>query len=141
MADASYEALAAVLAALKVDATVSGLVGAKVYDRPPEGDNAPTSPYISAGPTTAQRTDATCISAKEVFIQIDAWSWGPGLAYGSAQVRAIADAVERAIHQKNFSLATNRLVSIEHRNTLVLLDADGATHHAVINFVAYTEAA
>lgn len=141
MADASYEVLQAIVAALKANSTVSGLVGTKVYDRPPEGTSAPTSPYVSMGPTQVIRSDFACLSTKEIFIQVDGWSFGTGLAYSSAEARMVADSVERAIHQKPLTLATNRLVSIEHRNTLVMLDADGATHHAVINFVAYTESA
>lgn len=139
MADAAYEVLAACVAAMKASPAVTALAGVRVYDRAPEGANAPTSPYVSCGPSMANRVDVTCISAKEIYIQIDAWSWGVGLAYSRTEACNLADAIELAIHHKPLVLPTNRLVSIDHRNTLIMLDADGATHHAVINFVAYTE--
>lgn len=139
MADASYEVLAACLAAARASPAVTSLVGTRIYDRPPEGAQAPASPYVSGGPSQAIRSDLTCISTKEIYVQIDAWSWGVGFAYSSAEARMLADAIELAIHRKPLVLPTNRLVSIDHRNTLIMLDADGATHHAVINFVAYTE--
>lgn len=141
MADASYEVLDACVAAMKASPAVAALAGVRVYDRAPEGANAPASPYVSCGPSMANRVDVTCISAKEIYIQIDAWSWGVGLAYSRTEVCNLADAVERAIHHKTLSVATNRLVTIEHTSTNVMLEADGATHHAVIKFVAHTESA
>lgn len=136
MADASVEVFGAVMGAMRADSYITGIVATRIYSKAPDGA---TLPYIAFGQTDARRDDVSCISGKEIFLQVDVYSSGSSQAFSSTEARNLADAIERAVHQKNFTLATNRLVSIEHRNTLVFLDADEAAHHAVVNFVAYTE--
>lgn len=132
-----YELKAAIIARLKADATVAGFVGARVYDRPP--DSSPTSPYLSMGPWTSIPDDYDCIDSVEITGQIDAWSWGSGEAFGSAQVSKIADAVWRSLHNAEFTLTTNALATMQWELTRILRDPDGVTNHAAIQFTAIVE--
>lgn len=136
------ELVTACLARLRADTAVTALVGAKVFDRVPEKqDGTPNieSPYISCGYTSITPDDAECIPGDEIEFQIDAWSWGSGEAYASAEVRRIADAVKRALHLAEFDLTVNALASIEHDRTRIQRASDGVTNHAAIRFVAVVE--
>lgn len=140
--DASYELVLAAINKLRATAAVSNLVGNRIYDRVPQRqDGTPNvaPPYISLGPTTVIPDDADCSTAEEITFQIDAWSWGAGEAFGSVQVRKIADAVKRALHRADIELSTNALVTIEHALTRILRDPDGITNHAAIQFTATVE--
>jgi hypothetical protein len=137
-----FELKAAIIARLKADATVASFVGTKVYDRPPEktgGGLNVTSPYISMGPWTSIPDDYDCMDGVEITGQVDAWSWGSGEAFGSAEVSKIADAVRRSLHDAEFSLSVNALVAIRWELTRILRDPDGVTNHAAIQFTATVE--
>lgn len=141
----SYELQLVALGALRASAALTAIVGAKIYDRVPErlagGALVPdvTSPYISFGPVSMLPDDADCIDGEEITFQIDVWSWGSGLAYGSVQARQIAGLVKKALHKADLELTTNALVSIRHAQTQILRDSDGITNHGVIQFTAIVE--
>lgn len=135
--DPTYELAAAVVARLKADASVSGYVGARVYDRPPAGTIA--SPYVSLGPSDATTDDAECIDGLEITMQIDCWSWGSGEAFSSTEVRKIAGAIRASLHDAEFELAQNALVTIRHRITRYQRESDGATNRAIITITAFVE--
>lgn len=138
----TYELQLAALNKLRQTTALVAMVGAKIYDRVPEktagGVFVPdvTSPYISFGPVTVIPDDADCIDGEEITFQIDAWSWGSGLAYGSVQVRQIAGLVKKALHRAELDLTANALVSLRHELTRILRESDGVTNHAVIQFTA-----
>jgi hypothetical protein len=140
-----YELRLAALNKLRQVAALTAIVGTKIYDRVPERQAGGvlvadvTSPYISMGPTTAISEDADCIDGLEVTFQIDAWSWGSGLAYGSVQASQIAGEVRKALHDVDLELSVNALVSIRHEMTRILRESDGITNHAVIQFTAVVE--
>jgi hypothetical protein len=134
MIDPSFELEAAIITRLKADATVSGFVAARIYDRPPDGDVA--SPYISMGPSDAITDDVDCLPAAELTFQVDCWSSGPGEAFGSAEVRKLAYAVRRSLDGAEITLATNVLVTVNHETTRIMRDPDGATNHAAMTFSA-----
>jgi hypothetical protein len=140
-----YELRLAALNRLRQVAALTAIVGTKIYDRVPERQAGGvlvadvTSPYISMGPTTAISEDADCIDGLEVTFQIDAWSWGSGLAYGSVQASQIAGEVRKALHDVDLELSVNALVSIRHEMTRILRESDGITNHAVIQFTAVVE--
>ena len=144
----TYELQLAVLNKLRATTALVALVGTKIYDRVPEktagGAIVPdvTSPYISFGPVTSVPDDADdsdCINSEEITFQIDVWSWGSGLAYGSVEARQISGLVKKALHKADLSLATNALLSIRHELTRILRDSDGKTNHGVIQFTATVE--
>lgn len=135
--DPTYELTAAIITRLKADAGVASFVAARVYDRPPDG--AATSPYTSMGPSDATTDDAECIDGMEITMQIDCWSWGSGEAFGSAQVRKLAGAIRACLHDAEFILANNALVTIRHRITRYQRESDGATNRAIISITAFVE--
>jgi hypothetical protein len=132
MASAELELQGALVARLKADAPLAALVGTRVYDQPP---SPVTYPYVTIGEAQTIRDDATCISGGQVYLTLHAWS----VAVGFLEVKRIADAVTESLHLAPVTLATNRLISLMHRQTRTFRDADGLTSHAVIEFVANTE--
>jgi hypothetical protein len=132
MASAELELQGVLVARLKADASLATLVGTRVYDQPP---SPVTYPYVTIGEAQTLRDDATCINGSRVFLTLHAWSQ----AVGFPEVKRIADAVTESLHLAPLTLATNRLISLMHRQTRTFRDADGVTSHAVIDFVASTE--
>lgn len=138
----TYELQLAALNRLRETTALVAIVGTKIFDRVPErtagGLIVPdvTSPYVSFGSVTVIPDDAECIDGEEITFQIDAWSWGSGLAYGSVQVRQIAGLIKKSLHKADLDLTTNALVSIRHEMTRILRESDGVTNHAAIQFTA-----
>ncbi len=140
--DASYDLILAAINRLRATSAVTALVGTKIYDRVPEdqsGNPAVTFPYISIGPSTSIPADYDCLAGEEVTIQFDAWSSGAGEAYGSVQVRKIADAIKQALHDTELTLTTNALVSLQWETTRVVKDPNPAINHAVVMLTAEVE--
>ena len=141
----TYDLQLAALNKLRGTMDLTAIVGTKIYDRVPEKTSGGVlvpdvaSPYISFGPVTVISDDVDCVDGVEITFQIDAWSWGAGLAYGSVQVRQIAGIVRKALHKADLALADNALVSITHELTRILRDPDGVTNHAAIQFTALVE--
>lgn len=137
------ELLNAVLAQLRADSAVAAVVGDRIYDRVPmnaEGLPSVSSPYISCDYSASTPDDADDLEAEEIEFQLDAWSWGDGEAYASAEVRKIARAVKRCLHDAEFPLAVNALATLQHSLTRILRDTeDGVTNHAAMRFVATVE--
>lgn len=132
------EVLQRIVALLKADAAVSALVGTKIYDRPPHENGVPAvaSPYISLGPHDGLTEDSDdCMDLVDLTFQVDAWSWGDGVAYSRAEVSNIASAVRSCLHRQEINI-TGAAVEIQHQMTRVMRDPDGETNHAAITFVA-----
>jgi Protein of unknown function (DUF3168) len=124
----------AIVAALKADAAVGGLVGDRIYDHVPP--DVPL-PYISMGPETIEPDEAACYDGSTHTVQIDAWSQTPGFP----EVKRIAKAIRAALAHQPLSLLSDgyRLVDIELQSDFTLRDPDGVTSHAVMTFRAMTE--
>lgn len=134
---------AAIVAALKADSSLTGLIAGRVYDRIP---NLHQFPYIRVGDSDEDLPDlADCIDGSEIFSTLHAFSRPQEDATnatqprGKVEVKRIAGAAKRAIHGANLSLEDNRLILIEHYRTVFLTDPDGLTEHAIIMFRALTE--
>lgn len=145
MAEApDVELLRAVLDRLRGDRRMIELVGEAIFDRAPEKQaGLPALPldYVTVGPTDSVPNDFDCVDGQDITVQLDAWSSGPGEAYGSAKVRKIADAMRRSLHQRELQLplGDNALVTITHTLTRILRDPDGVTSHAAVQFTATVE--
>ncbi|MGE0213999.1 MAG: DUF3168 domain-containing protein [Parvibaculaceae bacterium] len=139
MASPTLELQGAIVALLKAHEPLKALVGTRIHDQVPRdprsGATTAEFPYASMGPSFELQDDADCIRSVEVSFQIDAWS----RAQGFPEVLRIADEVRSALHQQEFDLSTNALVSFDHRRTDKLRDSDGVTSHAVIVFIALIE--
>ncbi|MGH0318276.1 DUF3168 domain-containing protein [Sinorhizobium meliloti] len=135
MASPELELQGAIVARLKADVGLMALVNG-VYDQPPDTAFAtPKESYVTIGEAQFLRDDATCVNGGEVFLTLHAWS----RKVGYPVAKQIADAVAESLHLAPLTLATNRLISIMHRQTRVFRDTDGLTSHAVIDFVANVE--
>lgn len=132
MADPDLELQGEIVKKLKADPAVTALVGARIYDAVPS--NA-AFPYVSYGPSDLVTDDAECIKAFSGFHQLDAWSRGTGYP----EVKKIAEAVRRALHDASLALPSNALVFLEHRSTRYVRDPDGLTSHAVIQLETVIE--
>ncbi|MHC2540411.1 DUF3168 domain-containing protein [Sinorhizobium meliloti] len=135
MASPELELQGAIVARLKADVGLMALVNG-VYDQPPDTAFAtPKESYVTIGEAQFLRDDATCVNGGEVYLTLHAWS----RKVGYPVAKQIADAVAVSLHLAPLTLATNRLISIMHRQTRVFRDTDGLTSHAVIDFVANVE--
>lgn len=132
MTSPTLELQGAIVARLKAEAGVTGIVGQRIYDPVPAGA---VFPYVSMGPREELSDDAECITGIEATMQIDAWSRSGGFS----EVSRAADAVRDAIHGYEFNLTTNALVLFEHRLTRIFRDPDGITSHAAMTFTALVE--
>lgn len=132
MASPELELQGAIVARLKSDATVTALIGQRVYDPVPA---SPVFPYVSFGPRDAISDDADCITAFEISLQLDVWSREPG----SKQALQIADAIRTSLDEYAFTLTANAAVLFEHRLTRTFRDPDGLSTQAAITFTGVVE--
>lgn len=138
MADPSLELVTAILARLRSSPAVTAIVpSASIY--PDAAESGAKPPYIVLSDTNLFREDATCVDAQGIFLTIQVWSWGSGEASGAAQARKICDAIIGALHDYPLALASNRLVTLEHRQTQVFKDVDGVKNRGVLEFWASVE--
>ncbi|MBD9372112.1 DUF3168 domain-containing protein [Rhizobium sp. ARZ01] len=127
-----------VFAALKADASVSSLIGGRVYDRIPTGTNGKvtaTFPHVGFGPYDFVSDDADCITAGEHTLQIDIWS----RAVGRGEAKQITDAVRRALHGYEADMGVYRLVEMRTDFARVIGDPDGLTSHGIVTVTAVIE--
>lgn len=135
-ADASLPLQKAILAALKADPTVNGLVGGRIYDNVPA---TATMPYISFGPFDVLTEEADEYEGSDTSLQIDAWSGG-GATVGSVQVKQIGRAIRDVLHEANLTLDEDqRLVALTVDVIRYLRELDGITQHAAVTVRARTE--
>lgn len=135
MASPSLELQVAIVTRLKADAAVSAIVGTRIYDHVPRGVGGAVTadfPFIGIADSHELQDDATCVTGYEVALSLDIWSRKPGYV----ETRQIAHAVVKSTHNWNASLPTNRLVTLEHRQTRMFRDPDGLTSHGVVDLVA-----
>lgn len=132
-ADSALPLQKAIVAALKADPTLAAIINGRVYDSVP---TSATKPYVSLGPWQVLPDQADCYDSSDVAVQIDGWSAGPG----SVESKKIGRAVRTALDQKPLALDENqRLVMMTIEQTQYLVEPDGLTQHAVVQFTARTE--
>jgi hypothetical protein len=132
MSDPALPMLAAAVAALKAEPSLTALVSDRVHDRAPQ---RVIFPYVQVGNLQVIADDAECIDGFEVYIDVHAWS----RAYGTPETRQICSAVHTALHQASLPLSTFSLVEIRHESTRVLGDPDGETSHGIVTFRALVD--
>jgi hypothetical protein len=125
---------AAVIAALRADPGVSGLVGARVYDVPPPGA---ALPFVSMGPSSSTPERQDGFRARRVVIQVDAWTEARGQR---APLRALCDVVADALDRAELTLADPyALALLEVLQLQILDDPGGVLRHGVLQFEAVLE--
>lgn len=135
MASPSLELQGAIVTRLKADVAVAALVGARVYDNVPRttaGVISADYPFIAIADSYELRDDVLCQRGVEITFNLDVWSRRPGFV----EARQLAHAAVQSLHNWDASLATNRLITLQHRQTRMLRDPDGLTSHGVVEMVA-----
>lgn len=133
MIDTTLALQKAIIAALKSDDDVAGLIAGRIYDRAPA---TVLKPYITIGPADLIAADADCIASDEITQQLDAWSIEPGFS----ECKRICGAVRKALRRLQAEQDGLRF-EIEHQSTRVFTDADGITSHGVITVRATIDTA
>jgi hypothetical protein len=124
-------------AALAANAGVAALVGARIYDEPPQNVVFPYLRMVDIDPT-AFDTDTT--EGAEISISVEAYSRS---ASGRVEAAQMAEAVRAALHRQETSLTVSgfTLVELIFQTFNVTRDADGRGYTAVIVFQATLETA
>lgn len=117
---------------LTTDATVTALVGPRVYDSVPE---KVAYPYISFGAHDYAPDDADCIAAGEHTLMLDAWSRKPG----RVEAKQIVDAGRRSLRRYKADMGEFGLVEIDVDFADVITDPDGLTAHGRLQIRAVIE--
>ena len=132
MSDPTLEILAATVAALKAETSLTAIISDRVYDRAPQ---TVVYPFVQVAELQLIADDAECVDGFEVYIDIHAWS----RSYGSPEVRRICSAVHTALSSNFLTLSSFVMVETRHDSTRVLSDPDGETSHGIITFRALVD--
>ena len=117
--------------ALAGDADIALLVGDGVYDHVP-ADAA--FPYIQFGDSQTLSDDAEGLDAAECFVDLHAWSRGPG----RMEAKRLAAAMQ-AVCAGDIALEGHRIVERSSEGVRIFFEADGVTSHVVVSFRYLTE--
>lgn len=119
----------AVVEALRADAAVSAIVGARVYDVPPV---APDYPFVSLGPTSVITGRPDGYRQRTEVIQVDAWAEDERQRQ---PIKALCDAILEVLDQADLDLAgPHGLARMDLVLMRVMDDPDGITKHGVLQF-------
>lgn len=106
-------------------AAVTAIVGTRIADAPP---STLAQPSITFGPSDVVPEDFTCFSGRVETIQIDCWSEAQD---GKREVKALTDAVYKALHLYNAEPSSGALVQMRVGVMRVLDDPAGGFHGIV----------
>jgi hypothetical protein len=120
------------VARLKADATLSAIIGTRVYDAPPAG---PTFPYVTLGEEQTIPDRGQGYEGSDVSLTLHTWS----KATGYPQTKQMIEAVRASLTNAPLTLSGHRLVSLEFEESRVLRDTDPTITHGVVTFLARTE--
>lgn len=124
-----------VRAALVADGTITGLVGSRVYDEPPQNV---TFPYMRFGDIDPSAFDTDNTEGALVGVSIEAHSRA---ASGRVEVVQMAEAVREALHRQEaaVTVAGHTLVELIFQTFSVTRDNEGRGYTAVIALQAMLE--
>lgn len=138
MADGYALALqAGLVTALRADAGVSALVGARVYDEPP--DDA-VRPFVRLGNVEPVPLRTACGAAARVTFGIEVHS--RPAASGRVEATQVAEAVVAALNESEgaVTVAGHTLVLLHWMATQVRRDDDGKSYFGIAVFEALLDA-
>lgn len=131
MAAPDYELVGTALARLRGTAAVTALIGQRIWHRAPEDA---LFPYIAGFDTSGLRDDATCLTGRDVTLNVHVWT-RDGID-PLQDARSIAHEVALALHGAALPLPTNSLLTLNHRGERIFYGPDGLTGHGVVEFRA-----
>ena len=127
-----------VVVALKADAAVSAIIGARAYTLRPQ---VPTFPYVTCTVSSFFPEEQDNFDRDILTLQVDAWACQRPQRLN---VKPLADAVSRALHMADFSLADPYgLGAINLLSAEIPDDPIAGTNYAALRFecqVTRTEA-
>lgn len=134
MIDGSHALQSAIVAALRADGGVTGLVGARIVDRPKPNE---TMPYISIGPSDTIPFHRMEQRGCTVTMQLDIWAASNNV--GTKQMvsaRQVAAAVTAALFGSRFTVAGWKIHQLWPVTSRVMADPDGVTSHGILTIQA-----
>ena len=122
-----------VVALLKADAGVTGLVSTRVYDEPPQNV---TRPYVRIGNIDPSPLRTDCGSAARVAFSVEAYS--RPVTSGRVEATRVAEAVVAALDEAESSITVTgfTVVKLHWMQQTVGRDDDGQSYMAIIAFDA-----
>lgn len=127
---------AAVVEALKADAAVTTLVGARIFDRVPEKT---PFPFVELGDVRVEDDGIDCLpGAATITFVLHIWS----RAIGAREAKKIAGAIRVALDGADLDLGADwRLVDLLSVETRTTLEDDGLTSRSDVTFRALVDPA
>ena len=130
--DASWELQKAIHASLVADAALSGLVGARVFDRPPQ-DAA--FPFVTLGDTEVVPDGAGSGGGAIHQIILSVWSRAPG----RRETKDIMSTVDEVLQDATLPMTGHALVNLQLQRASVVYVAEAEALRGRLVFRAYTE--
>lgn len=121
----------ALIVALKADATLSALVGTRVYDQPPK---SALRPYVRIGGIEPRpiRTDGK--AAANLTFGVEAHS--RPIKSGRVEATKCAEAIVAALDEATLNVAGFEVVQVHWQTQTVAQDNDGESYTAIVAFTA-----
>lgn len=129
--DPSWALQQAVFSKLTGNASVTALVGQRVYDDVPE--NA-TFPYIVVGESWASPWDDSTAPGLEHIVMLHHWSRYDG----AKELRQMMAAVYDALNRATLTVSGQDVLDVRFTFGQALRDPDGETRHGVQRFSIWT---
>lgn len=130
MIDPQLPLQAAIVAAVKADTELNGLIGGRIFDRVPVNtDGVPQGPfpYMSFGSADTTAEDTSCIGPSDCFIDLNGWS----REVGYPEVKRIGARAAVVLNAKlavtGFEVVTHRLERLSYQR-----EQDGLTSRAIL---------
>jgi hypothetical protein len=125
----------ALVARMRADATLTGLIGTRVFDDVPPDDTA-LFPYVSFGPEDWTDPLAECLEGEDGVVQLDVWS----RQAGRDECKRIVDRIAVLFRDTDLALpAPYRCPSVVLLQRRIFRDPDGVTTHGVVQLRIQTE--
>ncbi len=129
---ASWELQKAIHASLVGDASLSSLIGGRVFDRPPQ-DAA--FPFVTLGDTDVEPDGAGSEGAAIHRLALSVWS----RARGRREVKEIMRVINAALQDANLLVTGHALVNLQLERASVSYASDAEALRGRLVFRAYTE--
>lgn len=129
---ASWDLQKAIHASLVGDASLSSLIGGRVFDRPPQ-DAA--FPFVTLGDTEVEPDGAGSEGAAIHRLALSVWS----RARGRREVKEIMRVINAALQDANLLVTGHALVNLQLERASVSYASDAEALRGRLVFRAYTE--
>ena len=130
MIDPQLPLQAAIVAVVKADAELTGLIGGRIFDRVPvNADGVPQGPfpYLSFGSADTTDQDTSCVGPSDCYIDLNGWSRDVGYP----EVKRIGARAAALLNAKlavaGFEVVTHRVDRLSYQR-----EQDGLTSRAIL---------